>query len=367
MDRGQRELSFRLEYAIFGDSVRLFYNIYGVATLGVLLGFAVFSHAAEGDASAKRFFPLAPARAGVPARAASPILLKPEDAAADASSSGTARAADAPAAGFMTIDRAKVSLGSRVSTAPAAKADAPPPSPIAPAAASTAASPAAAPAAVKPGALESEEIEGNTEKIDPVLALYGDAPPAASSFAEAMRGVAASALRHLGWPIPLSMAQYISSGYGMRQDPFTHIPTFHGGIDIVAKEGTPVLATADAVVKQVATDRNYGHYITLEHADGTLSRYGHLSAQAVREGQSVRQGQAIGAVGATGRATGPHLDYRVSREGTKFDPLAILSVPKEVSAATTSHRTLAGAHRPLVRKVSPIQRPHAPMVIEVRE
>lgn len=222
------------------------------------------------------------------------------------------------------------------------------------------------------GETESEEIEGNNESIDPVLALFGGSGGAVpSSFADAMRGGSsaniAGVMRHLGWPIPLDASQYVSSGYGMRSDPFNGRPTFHGGIDIATDAGTPVLATADGVVVQVKQDANYGKYVTLQHADGTLSRYGHLSAQAVSEGQRVSMGATIGAVGSTGRATGSHLDYRVSRNGMKFDPLAVLTIPsgidyKVARIATTGKSTVA--MRTGTKVMHPVR--SSPMVIKVR-
>lgn len=218
---------------------------------------------------------------------------------------------------------------------------------------------------------ESEEIEGNTETINPVLALFdSDGAAVASSFKEAMLGARARTLvgaaRHLIWPIPLAVKQHISSGYGMRSDPFHGRPTFHGGIDIAAAPGTMVLATADGVVEEVKMDANYGKYITIKHADGTLSRYGHLKTQMVTQGQNVKGGEAIGTVGMTGRATGPHLDYRVSRNGEKFDPLAILAVPSAVPMSgikpplplAASRATRAGVATNAVAKRA--------MVIEVR-
>lgn len=217
-------------------------------------------------------------------------------------------------------------------------------------------------------AVESEEIIGNREGINPVLALFdAEDAGALTSFSDAMRGRVnlSGAGRHAFWPIPLSAKQYVSSGFGMRADPFHGRQTFHGGIDIAADAGTAVLATADASVLQVANDPRYGKYITLQHADGTLSRYGHLSGQNVREGQRVRGGQVIGAVGSTGRSTGAHLDYRASKNGSKFDPLAILTVPSTVAfkGARPSQPAVAvtsGA------RVASNALPKRPMVIQVR-
>ena len=160
--------------------MRLFYNIYGAIAFGAALLNLLPAHAADGESEtpSRRFFPLAPARAGIPSRAASPMVLTPE-ATGKETQADSASGEGAPPAGFMTIDRAKVSMGKRAPEAASpTKPAAPPATP-----------PASAPPDPKQATPESEEIEGNTEKIDPVLVLYGDAPPAASSFAEAMRGV----------------------------------------------------------------------------------------------------------------------------------------------------------------------------------
>ncbi|MFZ4541180.1 MAG: M23 family metallopeptidase [Rickettsiales bacterium] len=218
---------------------------------------------------------------------------------------------------------------------------------------------------------ESDAIEGDTETIDPVLALYGGSDGIVGSFRDVLSGRGGNGLaRHLIWPIPLNAKQYVSSGYGMRNDPFHGRPTFHGGIDIAADIGTPVLATADALVSQVTTDAGYGKYITLQHADGTLTRYGHLNAQNVTQGQAVKAGQVIGAVGSTGRSTGSHLDYRVSKNNVKYDPLSIISVPSSVPMRNASPTSVA-ATRPAVdilrgNAIASKPLPKRPMVIQVR-
>ncbi len=308
---------------------------------------------ASTSADAPRFFPLdAAARAGSKRSAALPVVAAKRFYPLRSDAEQLKR-------GAMRIDRSQA--------APVAAQHALALKPAAP-------DKGAGAAAQMPGAEtlepESEEIAGNTETINPVLALFGnEATP--SSFREALSGKVATSIaglaRHAGWPLPLSAKQYVSSTYGMRDDPFHHRPAFHGGIDIAADVGTPVLATADGTVTQRREDGNYGKYITLQHADGTLSRYGHLSAQTVSEGQVVRAGQLIGAVGATGRATGAHLDYRVSKNGTRFDPLAVLTIPASVALDTGAVKKPALAAVP-VRGATVAQNalPRRPMVIQVR-
>jgi len=98
--------------------------------------------------------------------------------------------------------------------------------------------------------------------------------------------------------------------------------SFHSGVDVAAATGTPVVAPADGVVI-LAADTPFsfeGNLLILDHGAGLSSSFLHLSRIDVREGQSVRQGERIGAIGATGRATGPHLHWSLSWNGAKLDP-----------------------------------------------
>jgi murein DD-endopeptidase MepM/ murein hydrolase activator NlpD len=89
------------------------------------------------------------------------------------------------------------------------------------------------------------------------------------------------------------------------------------------------MATADGVVTRAGWDGGYGQAVRLRHANGFTTLYGHLVSIDVRAGQRVGQGTRIGAVGMTGLATGPHLDYRMTRNGAFVDPLRIFSPPAE--------------------------------------
>lgn len=173
---------------------------------------------------------------------------------------------------------------------------------------------------------------------DAVLSLFDTAGDRTVGFAGRSAGHA--------WPIAANVPQKFTSGYGSRKDPFHGRQSFHGGIDIAAAVGTPVLASADGVVSEVASGGRYGKFVRVTHADGTQSSYGHLNAQSVRVGQRVRQGQKLGELGSTGRSTGPHLDYRISRNGAGFDPMHVLAgkQPRNVAAPTA------------VADVGPVQR-----------
>jgi murein DD-endopeptidase MepM/ murein hydrolase activator NlpD len=117
---------------------------------------------------------------------------------------------------------------------------------------------------------------------------------------------------------------WISSRFGDRPDPLTGIRGFHPGLDISTDKGRPVVATADGVVESADWNGNYGNLLVIDHGFGITSRYGHLSAYAVRTGARVRRGDVIGYVGATGRTTGAHLHYEILANGQLIDPLGLL-------------------------------------------
>lgn len=185
-----------------------------------------------------------------------------------------------------------------------------------------------------------------TVATSPVVVRRGSTPSAATSedaaitdlfgapqntnFRNVMAG--GGALRH-AWPVAATVKQKLSSLYGTRKDPFHGRPAFHGGIDIAAATGTPILASAEGTVSKVETGKGLGKYVAVQHRDGTESFYGHLSAQNVRVGQRVMQGQKVGELGSTGRSTGPHLDYRIKKNGQTFNPMTVLAAPRTVVAS----------------------------------
>lgn len=155
-----------------------------------------------------------------------------------------------------------------------------------------------------------------------VLDLFGESEAQAPTVAGNGKRVAGHA-----WPLPVNAPQKFTSGYGVRSDPFHGKAGFHNGVDLSAPTGTPVFATADGVVSEVGSGARLGTYVRITHRDGTESTYGHMSRQQVRQGQRVRQHQQIGAVGSTGRSTGPHLHYAMKRGGKPMDPMLALRAP----------------------------------------
>ncbi len=128
---------------------------------------------------------------------------------------------------------------------------------------------------------------------------------------------------------PLSYSR-ISSGYSNRRlHPVLNVWRPHRAIDYAAPVGTPIMAVASGTVTQRSYDKNNGNKVRLRHPNQYQTTYIHLSrfGRGIRVGKKVNQGQIIGYVGATGLATGPHLDYRVFKNGRPINPLKIERIP----------------------------------------
>lgn len=123
--------------------------------------------------------------------------------------------------------------------------------------------------------------------------------------------------KRFAWPLEGN----VTSGYGYRIHPTTNARDFHAGIDIAAPSGAVVRAAASGKVRQACSLGQYGLAVVLEHGGNLTTWYGHNSKLLVRQGELVKQGQAIALVGQTGRATGPHLDFRIKIGDQPVDPL----------------------------------------------
>jgi murein DD-endopeptidase MepM/ murein hydrolase activator NlpD len=115
-----------------------------------------------------------------------------------------------------------------------------------------------------------------------------------------------------------------SSPYGVRVDPFLHVPAMHTGIDFRGTYGEPAHATAAGTVTSAGWSGGYGQMVEIDHGNGLATRYGHLSEIDVKVGQSIRIGQVVGRIGSTGRSTGPHLHYETRVDGEAVDPQKFL-------------------------------------------
>lgn len=123
---------------------------------------------------------------------------------------------------------------------------------------------------------------------------------------------------------PLDAKMRLTSRYGSRRDPFSGHPSFHNGVDLGAREGTPVLAAREGRVSAAGFDRVFGNYVLLEHAGGYETLYGHLKEGLVSLNQRVSSGTILGKVGSTGMSTGPHLHFEIRRKGHAQDPVPLL-------------------------------------------
>ena len=124
-------------------------------------------------------------------------------------------------------------------------------------------------------------------------------------------------------------AAYLGSPFGRRSDPIAGLRAMHEGIDFNAETGTPVVAAADGVVLSAAYQGDFGNMVDVDHGDGLTTRYAHLSRMDVKAGSLVKRGEALGAVGTTGRSTGPHLHFEVRMLGVAQNPAQFLKQGEE--------------------------------------
>jgi murein DD-endopeptidase MepM/ murein hydrolase activator NlpD len=113
---------------------------------------------------------------------------------------------------------------------------------------------------------------------------------------------------------------WISSYFGMRNDPFTGKRTMHKGMDFAGKGGSEVVTVAAGVVTWADDRYGYGKLVEINHGRGYITRYGHNDEIMVEIGERVKQGQVIATMGSTGRSTGPHVHFEVVRRGKVVDP-----------------------------------------------
>ena len=120
------------------------------------------------------------------------------------------------------------------------------------------------------------------------------------------------------WPVD---STYVTSNFGYRNAPTAGASTYHQAIDIGAAGGSPIYAAADGQVAVATYNNGLGNYVSIAHDGETSTRYSHMTNFIVQPGEYVTQGQIIGYVGATGIATGNHLDFAVIQDGQSVDPL----------------------------------------------
>lgn len=136
---------------------------------------------------------------------------------------------------------------------------------------------------------------------------------------------------------PASM-EFISSGFGYRSDPFKGTAAFHSGLDFRGPRGAPIYAAANGKISFAGVRQGYGKCIEIDHGNGLMTRYAHMSAFAARTGQKVEAGQRIGAIGNTGRSTGPHLHFEVRIHDRAVNPRPFLEAATRVQQEIRSGR-----------------------------
>lgn len=147
---------------------------------------------------------------------------------------------------------------------------------------------------------------------------------------EAVKNLSQNWASQLNWlhalptGVPLGKDFRVTSGFGIRNDPFTGQLAMHEGLDFVAEIGAPIVVTAAGTVTRSAWDASYGNVVEVSHIEGFTTRYAHLSKRLVEVGQKVQRGDTIALLGNTGRSTGPHLHYEVMRHDRVLNPTQML-------------------------------------------
>lgn len=120
-------------------------------------------------------------------------------------------------------------------------------------------------------------------------------------------------------------AASLTSSFGTRTDPFKGRRAMHGGIDLAGPVGTPIYATADGVVLRSGWNSGgYGNMVEIDHGNGIVTRYAHMSQVLIKKGARISRGQQIGKMGSTGRSTGSHLHYEVRIDGKPVNPIPFM-------------------------------------------
>lgn len=142
----------------------------------------------------------------------------------------------------------------------------------------------------------------------------------------------------LGSPLAFSR---VTSTFAMRMHPILNTWRAHLGVDYGAPSGTPVRSVGDGVVEMAGWQNGYGNVVQIKHSNERTTVYAHLSRMDVRKGQRVEQGAQIGAVGATGWATGPHLHFEFKVNGRQQNPLAMAKASEALTISPAARETFA--------------------------
>ena len=163
-----------------------------------------------------------------------------------------------------------------------------------------------------------DAANANIDKLVAELEAQRRAEQANNGGGSSGAGSGANSTGSFIWPVASYV--YVSSRFGQRVHPITGEIKNHTGIDIASNQGTTIYAADGGTITLAAWNGGYGNCVMIDHGNGYVTLYGHMSSNAVSQGQTVSQGDTIGYVGSTGNSTGPHLHFEVLKNGTRIDP-----------------------------------------------
>ena len=169
------------------------------------------------------------------------------------------------------------------------------------------------------GPLEGLSTDANGT-IDPRFERLGLSMARMSALEQALEGV----------PQFAPANGIITSKFGYRRDPFNRRAAMHNGLDFRGATGAPIYAAAKGRVTFVGRKGGYGNTVEITHGNGLMTRYAHMSAFRAKVGETVQPGEVIGAIGSTGRSSGPHLHFEVRSNGRPLNPRTFLETAPNV-------------------------------------
>jgi len=144
----------------------------------------------------------------------------------------------------------------------------------------------------------------------------------ASSMEDVRKSIAEKKARFSATPSIWPTSGFLSSTFSLhRRHPIFHDLRPHYGIDISARRGSPIVATASGTVVAAGWKSGHGNYVEIDHGHGLHTTYSHASRVVVRAGQEVERGDTVALVGSTGFSVAPHVHYEVHENGRPIDPL----------------------------------------------
>ena len=163
-------------------------------------------------------------------------------------------------------------------------------------------------------------------------------------------------------PLGRPLSGPISSPFGYREDPVNGKKGFHAGVDMQAKRGGKIFATADGTIIQAGYNGDFGNFIEIQHGNGFTTHFAHLQEIKVKKGRKVKRGQVIGLVGSSGRSTGAHLHYELCVKGQPINPVPfmqtanlskIVSAPSSKTSLQSTFSKISAVVVKIKKKISP--------------